>query len=592
MKLCSVEIIDFKSIINEKIDIKGNKICFVGKNESGKSSIIQAISYLNFLEKEIPNNVINKHSKSYPKGLPIIIGLFEVSSKKYLQIIDLIKDNVNPHTSIVIPHKSEKSFIQVKRWGNGLSNISVTMTDMQTYTIDFGKEIENVAKFFNDFFETIYPSIEYFEKEEIIIEPASIEELLEDESKHESFRRLLYIGGCTDLDVLKNDSDDFISTYLSQIEDKFNETFRKHYKQDESIQIKIQTIRNNKLSLIIKDKSKLSFSITERSPGFNYYFSFLVNKLYTKTKNSNRNVILLLDEPGSNLHPNGTKDLLKTFKEISERSQILYTTHNPFLVIRNNLENLLFVEKKELGTKINIKPFLNKYQILRKELGILLNDSFIIGDLNLLVEGNTEKLALHRLFCQDKYKELEWLNIYNADGVTNMPQALNYLGKKNLNLSGIVLLDSDTEGDNVKLNKSFGENIKEKNWELIEINDIYPDKKQRTFEDLFPQDLYIKAYNQYCQSIEKLDYFIKPFTPFELKKEINTPIINEINIHFKSFLEEKTKKSITKQDVISLVLDEIEKLGETDQKKALKDINGIIDRILEHFKNLIKNVNH
>ena len=48
----------------------------------------------------------------------------------------------------------------------------------------FGKEIENVAKFFNDFFETIYPSIEYFDKEEIIIEPASIEELLEEESKH------------------------------------------------------------------------------------------------------------------------------------------------------------------------------------------------------------------------------------------------------------------------------------------------------------------------------------------------------------------------------------------------------------------------
>ena len=65
MRLINVEIMDFKSIKHEKIDIKGSKICFVGKNESGKSSIIQAISYLNFVEKEFPNNVLNKSSKLF-----------------------------------------------------------------------------------------------------------------------------------------------------------------------------------------------------------------------------------------------------------------------------------------------------------------------------------------------------------------------------------------------------------------------------------------------------------------------------------------------------------------------------------------------
>ena len=395
------------------------------------------------------------------------------------------------------------------------------------------------------------------------------------------------------MEILKSEDDDFFSTNLSQIEDRFNEIFRKHYKQDESINIKIQTIRDNKLSLIITDKSKLSFSINERSPGFKYYFSFLVNKLYTKIKNSNKNVILLLDEPGSNLHPQGTKDLLKTFNEISEGSQLFYTTHNPFLVIRNSLENLLFVEKNELsGTKINRKPFLNKYQVLRKELGILLNDSFIIGDFNLIVEGNTEKLAFHRLFCFEKYRELEWLNIYNADGVTNIPQALNYLGKNNLRLSGLIFLDSDNEATKIKTNKSYIENVKEKKWIGLEINDIYIDKKPRTFEDLFSQKSYVNAYNKYCKSLVEMSYFDKPFKDFEYKEKIDTPIIDSVCLHFKSFLEEGSKKSISKQDVVSLLLDDIEAMNEKDSDVELVNIYKVLDQLLDNFKKLERNVNH
>ena len=53
MKLKSIEIYDFKSISYEKLEIHSNQICLVGKNESGKSSIISAISYLNILETEL-----------------------------------------------------------------------------------------------------------------------------------------------------------------------------------------------------------------------------------------------------------------------------------------------------------------------------------------------------------------------------------------------------------------------------------------------------------------------------------------------------------------------------------------------------------
>ena len=388
----------------------------------------------------------------------------------------------------------------------------------------------------------------------------------------------------------------FLSTFHARIEDKLNAILKRHYKQDESIKINLRTIKGDKLSLVVKDNSGQSFAIEERSPGFRYYFSFLVNKLWTKMKSGNKSSILLLDEPGSNLHPKGAKDLLKSFDDIADTSQILYTTHNPFLAIRNCVDSLIFVDKSATeGTKIKRKSYLNKYQILRKELGILLNDSFLIGDVNLIVEGATEKLAFHRLFQMEKYQELEWLNIYNADGVTNVSQTLNYLGKNNLNLSGLVFMDSDEQAKKEKTKKGYANTILEKNWESLEVNDAFKDTQEKTFEDLFPQKLYVDAFNKYCNSLKTVGIFDKEYENFELKSPISTPIINELSIHYKSFITDEEKKkvvSITKQDVMRNLLDAIDVMDEKDKNKALENCCKILDKIKLKAKEIENDVSN
>lgn len=592
MKLIEAEIYDFKSIKKEKVKLNGSQLCFVGKNECGKSSIIQAISYLNFLDYEFENIHLNKSSKSYPKGLPVIIGLFEVTKETYQKLIEILSVEIYLEL-LEIPISLDKAYIQLKRWGNGISNLSLILTDKENFKLDISSQVENKAKFWNDFYEKIYPNIEYYENEELLLEPATIEQLVSSEKKFETFRRLLYISGCDDLSILDTEDDNFISTYLSKLEDVFNEILKKHYKQDESINVRIQTIRGNKLSLVIRDSTKLSFAINERSPGFKYYFSFLINKLYSKTKNGNKKTILLLDEPGNNLHPNGSKDLLISFNEIAENSQLLYTTHNPFLTIRNNVDALVFVYKSpKEGTKINHKPFLNKYQILRKELGILLNDSFLLGDINLVVEGNTEKLAFHRFFQDEKYKKLEWLNIYNAGGVTNISQTLNYLGKNNLDLAGIAIFDSDGEAINEKKKKGFISAMKNKKWTSIEINDAFSDTRERTFEDLFPQEIYVNAFNNYCNSIKDIGVFDNDYKAYEYNEPLDTPIINKLEEHFFSFIKDERKKenSITKQDVIRNVLDIIDGMEIKEREKALYNISMLLDKIIVASQKIEKNV--
>lgn len=587
MKLIQIDIIDFKSVISESLHINSNQLCIVGKNESGKSSIIKAISYLNILETEFESRLLNKSSERYPSGYPILIGLFKFSKNSYINFYKILLKYFSKELLSHIPTKSDTCLLQIKRWGNGFSNISISIAEKGKFGFDISKNLEQKAEFYDVFFSDIYPSIDYFENEELLIEPATVEELKGNNRDFETFRRLLVIGGCNELTHLDSDDINFITTYLSDIEGKLNKIFKKHYKQDDSINIRIVPTFDNKLNLIIRDSSGKSFSINERSPGFQYYFSFLVNKLYTKQMNHSKNSIIILDEPGNGLHPNGAKDLLKSFDEISESSQIIYTTHNPFLAIRNCIDSLIYVHKNpELGTKINKKTFLNKYQIIRRELGILLNDSFLIGDINLIVEGNTEKLLFHRLFQFENYQHLQWLNIYNADGVSNIPQAVNYLGKNNLNLSGILILDSDREAVDIKVNKSYKSNLSQPNWEEIEVNSVYGDQSERTIEDIFPQELYINAFNDYCNSLKTLEVFDKDYENYVYEKELKTPIINELNLHFKKFIAKENKTSITKQDVIRHLLDYTDNLPLEEQKKHLFKAFELVDKISGSFKKI------
>lgn len=593
MRLKSVEIHDFKSIKKEILNIDSNQLCLVGKNESGKSNLILAIKYLNILDTELNKALLNKSSDSYPNGLPLIVGTFELSKYDYAELLKLAETFLSDGNFKILPKQSEKCLLQLKRWGNGFSNISINIIEKNVFGFELSKNIKEKAKFYSYFFENLYPQIEYYENEDLLIEPSTIDELKGSDSKFETFRKLLLIGGCKDFNDLSNPDINFVTTYLSDIEIRINKILTTHYKQDQSINIKISTTFGDKLNLIIRDSSGKSFTISERSPGFQYYFAFLINKLYSKEKNKGKNSVILLDEPGNSLHPKGVKDLLKSFSEVAEASQIIYTTHNPFLAVRNCIDSLLFIRKSPTdGTKIEKKPFLNKYQILRKELGIMLNDSFLIGDINLVVEGNTEKLAFHRVFQFEQYQDLEWLNIYNADGVSNIPQAINYLGKNNLNLSGIVILDSDKEASEIKKNKSYINNIGEPNWDEIEINSIFNDKKDRTFEDLFPQQYYVNAFNKYCESLISLEVFNKKYEPFEYKGEIETPIINTLSIHYKSFLSETSKSSITKQDVIRCLFDFVENLSDKEQKEVLGNVFKLVDKIKKSFNKIEKHVNN
>jgi predicted ATPase len=89
---------------------------------------------------------------------------------------------------------------------------------------------------------------------------------------------------------------------------------------------------------------EVSVNFDDRSRGFVWFFSFLV--LFSQVRRTyGKDVIILLDEPGLSLHPRAQADLLRYIDERLKRDyQVIYTTHSPFMVESRNLANVRIVE--------------------------------------------------------------------------------------------------------------------------------------------------------------------------------------------------------------------------------------------------------
>jgi AAA15 family ATPase/GTPase len=96
-----------------------------------------------------------------------------------------------------------------------------------------------------------------------------------------------------------------------------------------------------------------SFSIEERSLGFKWFFAFLLLTLFRKErKEVHEEILYLLDEPASNLHPSAQKKILETIKDLGEKnSKLIYTTHSHFLINPEWLEGAYIVKNQALDSE-------------------------------------------------------------------------------------------------------------------------------------------------------------------------------------------------------------------------------------------------
>jgi hypothetical protein len=89
------------------------------------------------------------------------------------------------------------------------------------------------------------------------------------------------------------------------------------------------------------------FNVNDRSLGFRWFFAFMLFTQFRVSRSSSRPVLFLFDEPASNLHAAAQQKLIDCFPEIARHDHMLaYTTHSHYMIEPKWLEQTYIVTNR------------------------------------------------------------------------------------------------------------------------------------------------------------------------------------------------------------------------------------------------------
>lgn len=113
------------------------------------------------------------------------------------------------------------------------------------------------------------------------------------------------------------------------VDSQINKKFHDFYKTEE-VYLEI-AFNSGNVSFMVQSANGESLSISERSNGLRWYLETFIDA--SANNISGRNVVYLLDEPGTSLHVNAQQKLLELFRDLTDKgNQVVYTTHSPYMI--------------------------------------------------------------------------------------------------------------------------------------------------------------------------------------------------------------------------------------------------------------------
>jgi predicted ATP-dependent endonuclease of OLD family len=140
-------------------------------------------------------------------------------------------------------------------------------------------------------------------------------------------------------------------------------------------------------------------TLENKGDGMKSLAALSLMRQYSASSAGEKKLILAVEEPESHLHPNAIHNLKRVIQEMSKKHQILLSTHCPLFVERQDIKaNILVIGKKAVPAK-NIME-------IREILGVQASDNLMHAEVILIVEGESDKVALTALLSQTN-KEIQ-----------------------------------------------------------------------------------------------------------------------------------------------------------------------------------------
>ena len=118
-------------------------------------------------------------------------------------------------------------------------------------------------------------------------------------------------------------------------------------------------------SFKVKSQQGNTFSLSDRSKGCQWFFSFMLFTEFRKYRETN--TLFLIDEPAANLHASIQEKVVDALNEICDNdtgSRVIYSTHSPYLITINeeDTKNIIITRNLNGGRenkqpKIEVRPF-------------------------------------------------------------------------------------------------------------------------------------------------------------------------------------------------------------------------------------------
>lgn len=462
MKLTSVHVTHYRSAEDSgEFKIHPDVTCLVGKNESGKTALLQALRRLNPTEPGTKFNVTRdyprRHLTLYEKRHPtepdtVVQTTFELSDDEVREVegefgagscpnrtiriwrnfADQLRFDVVVDEAAVVRHLTDGAETTIANAARTITSLSRLAEVVKTLTppTEDSKELQTkVAQLVAKPLGTIvwekvlskhFPHFMFFDDYSVMYGSANFTALespmARDDERLLPLLDLLEMAGAAP-SALKNDPAKYEEhkARLEATANRITDEVFAYWSQNTELEVEFDVaagdpnapahaagpVHTQTLHVRIKNRRhRVTVPFDERSRGFVWFFSFLAR--FDRIAQTGKPLIILLDEPALNLHASAQADFLRFIDErLAPHHQVLYTTHSPFMIDSFKLERVRTVEDVDKkGTVVSNEALSTDGATafpLQAALGYTLAQSLFIGPNCLLVEGPSDLIYLQAM---------------------------------------------------------------------------------------------------------------------------------------------------------------------------------------------------
>lgn len=498
MKLKKFKIDKYKCIDHSGwIDIN-NLTVIVGKNEAGKTTLLKGLHKLNPFKPE-PYNI----AREWPRGKRgersdqqiVCTAELELTPEEIVKLRELTGLDINSNVIIASRNYANNFVIDYSKFFK------------ETLSEEINLKVKN-------FVEKAFPTFIYMDDYRVFNGSALLDQLYQrvqqnkptDEDK--TLLTILELSGLKIADEVQkgNSSDNNVREQRQYDLDDASATLTRTIAErwgQKKYEVRFNADGQHFFTFVKDEKDPALIRLEERSKGFQWFFSFDLMFMY-ESKGTFKNCVMLLDEPGLHLHPDGQRNLLERLEFYAGENTLIYSTHLPFMIDLKKPDGIRVITENTEGAFVteeltNSQPE-SKF-VLQAALGMSGSSSYLLSAKNLVVEGVDDFWFITALSSLFERSNEECLNedifITSAGGASEAVYISTFMiGQK---LQAFTLLDSDYAGIEAKekLIKKWLTKYNDTKSKVETLSETLELKEgEFAIEDIFPDEYYLDKVQQ------------------------------------------------------------------------------------------------